>query len=63
MHWRKLAVRIGVITFNHTDRSVYNYEIDDFGAGGAYANESQGGSGIVSQRVARRIDAHVPDTR
>jgi hypothetical protein len=37
-----------VISFNHIDRSVYSYPIDDFGAGGAYANESQGGSGIVS---------------
>ena len=52
-----------VISFNHIDRSVYSYPIDDFGAGGAYANESQGGSGIVPQWVARRIDAHVPDPR
>lgn len=114
-----------VISFNHTDRSIYSYQIDGFGAGGAYANESQGGSSIVccldvppgkktwhirivydltreeaqrnqpdevyetdvpipalpdkhrgyvafhflpdrkivSQWVARRIDAHVPDTR
>ncbi|WP_244097372.1 DUF3304 domain-containing protein [Burkholderia cenocepacia] len=36
-----------VISFNHTDRSIYSYQIDDFGAGGAYANESQGGGSIV----------------
>ncbi|RQS19239.1 DUF3304 domain-containing protein [Burkholderia sp. Bp8992] len=36
-----------VISFNHTDRSIYSFQVDDFGAGGSYAHESQGGGGIV----------------
>lgn len=36
-----------VIGYNYTDRTVYLFSIDDFGAGGSEAHQSGGGGGIA----------------
>ena len=36
-----------VIGYNYTDRHIYQFSIDDFGAGGSEAHQSGGGGGIT----------------